>query len=295
MRQMTAAGMTGAMLAGALLTGWCLPAPLLAHPGSGIVVDRRGQVYFVDTGSGLWKLDSRGVLARIATPRYHWMALDGDDRFGQTRLPSGPAGDITRVGASPTLLLASDYPLVIAGDGNLYYPSRHPDGAALDIVRFSPAGRSTVLASVPLPYLNGLAAAPDGSLYFTEDRAVHRVSPDGKVSTFASRVTPSGCARVPGNDPGDPLLRGLAVDAGGTVYVAASGCGSVLKIAPDGQVTTVLQLAAPWSPTAVALFGGDIYVLEYLHTEVEDRLQWVPRVRRILPDGRNEIIATVTR
>ena len=25
-----------------------------AHPGAGIVVDRRGRVYFVDTGGGVW-------------------------------------------------------------------------------------------------------------------------------------------------------------------------------------------------------------------------------------------------
>lgn len=39
------------------------------------------------------------------------------------------------------------------------------------------------------------------------------------------------------------------------------------------------------SETAVALFGKDVYVLEYLHTAVEDRRQWVPRIRRITPDG----------
>jgi hypothetical protein len=27
-----------------------------AHPGAGIAVDRAGQIYFLDTGSGLWKI-----------------------------------------------------------------------------------------------------------------------------------------------------------------------------------------------------------------------------------------------
>jgi hypothetical protein len=57
----------------------------------------------------------------------------------------------------------------------------------------------------------------------------------------------------------------------------------------------LLQLESPWSPTAVALHGGDLYVLEYLHTAIEDRRQWLPRVRRISPDGRTVIIATVSR
>jgi sugar lactone lactonase YvrE len=199
------------------------------------------------------------------------------------------------VGASPSLLLASDYPLAIGSDGNLYFPSRRPGGAALDVLRVEPTGHNSILATVSLPYLNGLAAATDGSLYYTENRAVRRVSSRGEVSTVVANVALRTCSRIPGNDPDDPLLRGLAVDSIGTVFVAASGCGSLLRVSPSGQVSTVLQLEGPWSPTAVALFHGDIYVLEYLHTAVEDRLQWLPRVRRISADGKNSIIASVTR
>lgn len=282
------------MLCAALIVG-LLPATLFAHPGSGIVVDRLGHVYFVDTGSGLWKIDASGALVKITAPRFHWMALDADDRFASARLPSGSTGDITRVGSTPTLLLASDYPLAITRDGQLYYPSRRTGGAALDLLRVAPAGRTSILATVPLPYLNGLAAAPDGSLYYTENRAIRRVNSKGEVSTVVAHAALTSCARIPGNDPDNPLLRGLAVDSSGTVFVAASGCGSVLKVAPNGRVSTVLQLKGPWSPTAVALFHGEIYVLEYLHTAVEDRLQWLPRVRRISADGKNVVIASVTR
>jgi sugar lactone lactonase YvrE len=87
------------------------------------------------------------------------------------------------------------------------------------------------------------------------------------------------------------------VDARGTVYVAASGCGRVLKITPDRQVTTVIQLQSPWSPTGVALSGSDLYVLEFLHTasEIEDRREWLPRVRKISADGKTAIIASIDR
>jgi sugar lactone lactonase YvrE len=272
-----------------------LPATLFAHPGSGIVVDRLGQVYFMDTGSGLWRIDRRGVLQKITAPRFHWLTLDADDRFASARLPSGSTGEVTRVGSRPTLLLASDYPLAIGSDGNLYYPSRRSGGAALDLLRLEPTGRNSKLVTVPLPYLNGLAAAPDGSLYYTENRAIRRVNSKGEISTVVAQLALSSCAQIPGNDPNDPLLRGLAVDSSGTVFVAASGCGSVLKVMPNGQVSTVLQLESPWSPTAVALFHGEIYILEYLHTAVEDRLQWLPRVRRISANGKSVIIASVTR
>jgi hypothetical protein len=95
------------------------------------------------------------------------------------------------------------------------------------------------------------------------------------------------------------MLRGLAADGHGTIYVAASGCGSLLKVSASGQVTTVHQLQSPWTPTAVALFKDNIYVLEYLQTaasmQPEDRSAWLPRVRKITADGRSTIIASIDR
>ena len=119
---------------------------------------------------------------------------------------------------------------------------------------------------------------------------------EGQVSTAATNIRVAECEKIPGNTAADGLfLRGLAVDAGGAMYVAASGCGSALKITPDGRVTKLVQTKSPWSPTAIALFGADVYVLEYLHTEVEDRRAWIPSVRKISPDGKSTVIATVER
>jgi len=269
--------------------------PALAHPGAAIVVDRSGRVFFIDTGSGLWRIDAGGSLTRIPGPAFHWMTLDQGNSFGRLQLPTGPGWEIDRAGADPTLLLSSDFPLAIGRDGNLYYPSQGGSGPR-QIFRLLPSGQSSVLAQVPLRWLNGLAAAPDGALYYSEDAAIHRIGMDGRISTQVEHVAPSGCIAIPGNDPNEgPLLRGLAVDAGGTLYVAASGCGSLLKITPAGQVSVLLQLQSPWSPTGVALHGDTVYVLEYLHTAVEDRRLWLPRVRRITPDGKSAIVAAITR
>jgi hypothetical protein len=118
----------------------------------------------------------------------------------------------------------------------------------------------------------------------------------GRVSTVVANIALFGCESIPGNGANEsPLLRGLDVDARGAISVAASGCGSVLKVTPDWKVTILVQLQSPWLPTAVALFGSDLYVLEYLHTASENRRQWLPRVRKISPDGKATIIATVDR
>jgi hypothetical protein len=290
------------VLALALLAVSLFPTPAAAHPGSAIVVDRSGRIYFVDTGAGIWRIDAHGTLTRVSGPAFHWMTLDAKGRFGNGRLPSGPNWEITRAGANPTLILASDFPIALGRDGNLHYPVPG-QGKDLQIVTLMPSGRTSVLATLPattagepLGHINGLAAGPDGSLYYTENNAIRRIAASGRVSTVIAEIALFGCESIPGNGAGaGPLLRGLDIDARGTVYVAASGCGSVLKVTPDRKVTTLVQLQSPWSPTAVALSGSDLYVLEYLHTASENRRDWLPRVRKISPDGKTAIIATVDR
>jgi hypothetical protein len=302
MRQALHSGMATLVTALVLAATVLFPTSLMAHPGSGIVVDRHGEVYFMDTGSGVWKVALDGKLTHLPGPRFHWMTIDHDDCFSSVRLPAGARGDIARVGAAPTLLVASDFPLAIGANGNLYYPD-YTSGSGLQILELTPAGRTTVLtnlastASGNLRWVNGLAAGLDGSLYYSEDNAIRRISARGEVSTVIANPTLPTCVSIPGNTR--PMLRGLAADSHGTIYVAASGCASVLKVSSRGQVTTVLQLQSPWTPTAVALFGSDIYVLEYLQTaaslEPEDRLAWLPRVRKISSNGRSSIIAKVER
>src|SRR6187397_1799493 len=94
---------SGALALGTLL----LPPPAMTHPGSGIAVDRLGQIYFVDMESGIWKVDLHGVLTHLPGPAFHWLALDAGDRFSGIRLPSGPGGDVVRLGANPAVILAS--------------------------------------------------------------------------------------------------------------------------------------------------------------------------------------------
>lgn len=281
-----------------LAVGCLLSTPVLAHTGSGIAVDRLGQVYFLDTGSGLWKIDAHGRPTHLSGLRNHWLALDANDRFASARLPTDPNLDwvITRVATNPTLLISTDFPIAIGEDGNLYYPSGPPSN--LRIIRAMPSGETAVLATLPatasgpLPHINGITAGPDCSLYYTENTAIRRITVEGRISTVATVRALVGGPSIPGTNQ-HPYLRGLAVNAHGVMYVADNGDARVLKITPEGKITTLLQLQSPWSPTGVALFGSDVYVLEFLHTAEDDRRAWLPRVRKITSDGKSTVIVTV--
>jgi DNA-binding beta-propeller fold protein YncE len=275
-----------------------------AHPGSGIVVDASGQVYFVDTAQGIWKLNSRGRLTLISRIAYHWMALDARGRFAKSQtlgnFDRGSFERITPFGATPALIISSDFPIAIGEDGGLYYVPYSPKGPR-EVVRRAPDGQRTVWGRLPpapgeksMRWVNGLATGPDQSLYVTDDVALYKIGRDGRVSTVRDGIQLGHCSDPPPETPKLPYLRGIAVGPDGIVYVAATGCRAVIAIPEKGPVRTVLRAESPWAPTAVAVSGQEIFVLEYLHTPGDNRKEWIPRVRKVGRDGRTSTLASVT-
>src|SRR5881275_2120328 len=104
--------------------------PASAHPGSGIVVDEKGQVFFTDTGnpdarfSGhVWKIDAQGRLFSAHATGAHWLALDASGRFARADLKAwfdqrlAPNFErIPRTDANPTLLQTDGVPFVVHRD-----------------------------------------------------------------------------------------------------------------------------------------------------------------------------------
>src|SRR2546426_12174204 len=95
---------------GAVLAAWSLfglsVAGACAHPASGIVVNAKGEVFFVHTGRGVCKIDADGKLTYIHKDSGgHWMALDATGSFSRQfpRLFK----NITPEGVKPALLFAS--------------------------------------------------------------------------------------------------------------------------------------------------------------------------------------------
>lgn len=268
--------------------------PAIAHPGAAIVVDAKGQVYFVDTGHGVWTVDAAGKLVDLGGPAFHWMTLDSDGRFAGLRVQGGSFEFVAKAIDGGVLILSSDFPVALGNDFVYFAP--YAKTPPLRVLRLTRDGRTEPAAVIETraQWLNGIAHGRDG-FYFTEDAAVKKLMADGSVSVIADKVMPTECSpdRVP--ETSVPYLRGLAVGGDGNVYVAATGCRVVLRIDRRGTVTTVLRAESPWAPTAVALHGNAVYVLEYLHTPGDDRRQWLPRVRKVDAGGHVTTIAIVNR
>jgi sugar lactone lactonase YvrE len=284
------------------------PARSLAHPGSGIVVDDRGNVFFQDTtAKTVWRIDPAGRLSEYHVGiGGHWMCLDPAGSF--SRVQPAYFGRITPTGQKPAIIVADGgSPIAVCRDGNLYYATNPAKGGAgkdplspgaLDVVRATPGGERALFSADfgrmlerLADGITGLAAGPDQSLYVATVTAVLRVKMDGAVTVVAGRIEVPDCDQ---DCERPPFLRGLCVDADGTVYAAATGCRRVLKISPNGQVQSVLKSEKPYSPTGVALHAGEVYALEYTNPNGAADQGWLPRVRKVARDGKVSTLATIS-
>lgn len=277
-----------------------------AHPGSGIVVDKDGQVFFTDTGRGVWKIDLAGNLTYLPSSRFHWLAIDEAGNFAESQKSFGEWFErVTPQSSKPVLIICSDFPLAIGKDGDLYYANTRPGSPR--IIRRTPRGNESILASnETFQGISDITAGPDGSIYVTDANipgatVIRKITMNGKLSVFAGAdILAVGRDRAVAPPPESEAgyCRGLAVDPEGNVYVAATGDRRVLRVTPGGVASTVLQAPAPWSPTGVTVFRGEVYVLEWQDvplSQTEVREAWIPRVRKVGRDGKVTTLATVSR
>jgi hypothetical protein len=287
---------------------WTLLASVaFAHPGSGIVVDSRGNVFVADINRGLLKFTPDGTVTIVLKEAGHWLALDADRKFSRMdfqQSPHWPRWFKHRDPSDSELALVSDggSPLVIHRDGNLYYVTNDermvPGG--LQIGRLTPEGKLALVAPAlkargdELGGIKGLATGPDDALYAVTPGAVLKVKLDGTFQIVKQSIVVPGCDRyLPPNTPRthEPFLSGLTVSPRSEIYLAATGCRAVLKLDPNGRVSTVLKAEAPWSPTGLALHGEELYVAEWTNAHSEQH-NYRPRVRKVGRDGKVTTLGT---
>ncbi|HEX5617740.1 MAG TPA: SMP-30/gluconolactonase/LRE family protein [Solirubrobacteraceae bacterium] len=185
--------------------------------------------------------------------------------------------------------------LAVAGDGRLIlgFGDSPRDGMAgnwsprAGLLLVDPGGGGKEPWVQGLGMANGVARAPDGTVFASNDFGTHldRVSPDGTVQRNWARVfsgnglvvdaegrylyaaqtfTRAKIRRVEIAEPAKvtvharpPLLAaasfldGLAIDAAGRLYVAVNGAGQVWRVDPDGRICALARGLG--SPSAVAL------------------------------------------
>ncbi len=197
---------------------------------NGVAVDGNGNVYVADTANyTIRKITPTGVVTTLA-------GLAGDagsaDGTGSTARFTNPTG------------------IAVDSGGNVYVADSGND----TIRKITPAGLVTTLAGTAqisgsadgtgsaarFLFPNGIAADSSGNVYVadTGNCTIRKITPAGDVSTLAGTAGSVGSADGTGGGASFSYPYGVAVDAGGNVYVADTDNHTIRKITPAGVVTT---------------------------------------------------------
>jgi len=268
--------------------------PAFAHPGVGIVMDSRGNVYYTDLKQ-VWKIAPDGAKT-IAVPNVHTheFYVDAEDNlYGEHLWYEGEATDkwghyVWRLSADgklekiipPRVGFRDDYrdfSFVRDRAGNMYWTER--EARPVVIRKRAPDGTTVDLgADAGLTGAGWLTATPDGTVYFIDGVDLVRITPDGKATRVARGLKER---HLLGNRH---FLMGVWTDTRGNVYVAATGARQVKRVSPGGRVEVVAESRLPWSPTGgMVAPNGDLWLLEY-----GGGFNHRHRARRLRPDGREQ-------
>ena len=231
--------------------------PVYFYGPTGMALDGSGNV-LVSTSwdDAIRRLAPDGTLTTLAGGN-GFGAVDGPSDRAQFRSPWGVAVDtegeiyvadrenhrirkIATDGSVTTLATAADglhHPRSVAldRDGTLLIASSQ------DIWRLNPDSGTMTLVHTGSAFIEALAVGRDGTTFFTstprpgETAAVMKVSADGVVSVVF------GAVAGPYGGVFSESLYGLAVASDGTLYVSDSTFGRLVRIAPDGTASILLD------------------------------------------------------
>jgi C-terminal processing protease CtpA/Prc/sugar lactone lactonase YvrE len=284
-----------------------------AHPPWGIVVDNQGLVYVSDLET-VWKIDAQGrqsVFRKGVSGKHtHELTIDeagnlfGEDlsyepstqRYTTAIWKMTPAGVFSYV-LAPTVNPPKGMSIWKDRNGNTYLTQwNNNSDQQIFLLKRTPNGDVTTLIGsrkngdefqqVLLYDIGGMAFGTDGSLYLTDRANIQKVTMAGEVTTMARNIAAESSSNQNGQSSKTSLM-GLTVDASGNVYAADFGNRRVLKITPNGSITTLLRAEESWSPTGVAFRNGQLYILESGNAANS------PRVRKLSSDGKVSVLATV--
>lgn len=190
------------------------------------------------------------IAAIGAAPAAHALPVSGYTIWGAVGTSagggfSGDGGPATDAQFNNVFQMAAgpDGSLYLADSGNKRIRRVAPDGTITTVAGGGTAdpGDGGQATSADISTVLGIVVDGAGTIVFSADNRVRRITPGGVLSTVAGGVAAG--ASGDGGPATAALLnspRGLAVDAAGSLFIADAGNSRVRRVAPDGTITTVV-------------------------------------------------------
>jgi hypothetical protein len=266
----------------------------IAHPGIGIVMDSKGNVFYTDL-THVWKIDDSGKKA-IAVHNVHTHELyidDQDNLYGEHLWYNGEAVDtwghyVWKRTSSGTLSkivpdtegFRKEYSFVHDHLGRMYH-AQGPQGCQ-HIVRVNKDKSASILGYQCLENIRWMTASPSGDLFLIDGGDVKQLTPSGHIINVALDVPQPKATQFFVNK--QHYLGGIAIDKAQNVYVCDFSARNVKVISKSGKATVAAETSLPWSPSGVLIDErtGDLWLLEYSITNEG-------RVERISRDGKRTV------
>ena len=195
-----------------------------------VAVDGSGNIYVTDVFNTIRKVTPGGVVSTLAGLAANSGSSDGTGSAARFNQPTGVAVD---------------------SSGNVYVADTYNNA----IRKVTPEGVVTTLAGLPgslggsdgtgsaarfgQPY--GIAVDSSGNVYVADDynATIRKVTPGGVVTTLAGLAGSQGSIDGTGSAARFGILRGLAMDSSGNIYVADVAYSTIRNVTPAGVVTTL--------------------------------------------------------
>ncbi|MBI3110464.1 MAG: hypothetical protein HYZ01_02725 [Ignavibacteriales bacterium] len=247
----------------------------LSHPGVGIVMDSKSNVYYTDL-KHVWRIAPNGAKS-IVVRNVHTHELSIDEKgnlYGEHLWYEGDVSRqwghrVWRLGSDGTLIDLiparkgfrddyDDFHFVHDRSGAMYWADR---GEPTIIRKRSPDGEVHTLATANFTNVRWMTVTSEGTLHLVDLHDLIRITPDGTVQTVVRNLANRRRSFLLTADI--HAIMGLWTDTSGNVYAAVCSDRVVRKISLDGSIETAVRAQPGWTPSGgLVAPNGDLWLLE---------------------------------
>jgi len=268
-----------------------------AHPGIGIVMDSKGNVFYTDLNH-VWKISTKGELSiAVRNVHTHELYMDEEDNlYGEHEWYEGEVTDkwgnyvwrLCNDGVFEKTIqdvegFLDNNTLVRDLENSTYWVEKTDDHEMLKKQTLS--GQNCFVTDHYFEDIRWMYFSKhDNNLYVVDHLTIKKVTPHGDVTVITDSLKD---AKFSFSGVADRhYIFGIWSDEKKNLYVAVYGAGHVKKISPDGKMTTIFESNTFWSP------NGGLKAPDGTHWIMEFSKRNRTRVRKITIDGKHTLYKT---